>query len=214
MGLREVELPALGLFLVQASDGMAVASMDRRGTAAQSGQVSRYPARAGPAPALQSARTPQACPVLHAPGHDAPGSRWLSGIRSSPSTTLASTTRSPRRLSASAPRCVCARRRAPPRSPRGASRALGPSWAGALRCLLLTVVADGCPGGPPRAMSTARGPCRRERVRGCAQLAGAVVEHAGRPAVAARLHAGYCGRGPFHRNRGGSSSRDRARPVG
>ena len=48
---HEVELPALGLFLVQASDGMAVASMDRRGTAAQSGQVSRYPARAGPAPA-------------------------------------------------------------------------------------------------------------------------------------------------------------------
>ena len=39
MGLREVELPALGLFLVQASDGMAVASVDLDGAAAQSGQV-------------------------------------------------------------------------------------------------------------------------------------------------------------------------------
>jgi hypothetical protein len=39
MGQREVELPALGLFLVQASDGMAVASVDHDGAAAQSGQV-------------------------------------------------------------------------------------------------------------------------------------------------------------------------------
>jgi hypothetical protein len=107
MGLREVELPAIGLFLVQASDGMAVASVDLDGAAAQSGQVQLLPLARPRAKQLGKLYGRSAMP--HASENGAPPRpprRWPSGILSSPSTTLASTTRSHRRFNASAPRCV------------------------------------------------------------------------------------------------------------